>query len=516
MIEPMTMTGIKDGDLIAANQNIVITANSGDLTQAALTLNGEVISTLTSAPFEFSSADISQLAELPIGEHQIELSGTVDGEEQKIALTIKKDGEFLATYAAVNYAFEDSPYALDSINEINNIPFTAKAGGWIDIAGDAEIEGTDLDTLYTRELAGANIQLAHQVSTGSYTVELHFAEIWFNGTTRPGRDARVFDVKVEENLVADDLDVFAEAGYLTAHTIKQEFVVEDGELNIALEGVTGEAKINAYSIQRMLSAWEDEDADAVVNYTDQCLGTEADAEIDEFGCALPPPPPEPGEQPVKIDGSIFVEKEGLLVVEMESTDHSDGWEFETGRNSTGAGYLNMLAAQAAWNPANIKEIIKVRIKVTNPGKYQFAWRNLITKPGVPSTEHNDSYLKIIADKFYGEKGANIVCPKVLEPDNACVASGRKLVGEAALGYFKVWRSGSPIDEWNWSSNTSDSDGHTVFAEFDTAGEYEVEIANRSDYHALDRFVLFRDGNADNNVARTIALDITTTESTREP
>ncbi|WP_158972188.1 malectin domain-containing carbohydrate-binding protein [Paraglaciecola sp. L3A3] len=513
-VEPMSVTGISQDELIAANESLIITAKSANLTNTVLILNGKEISSINSAPFQFSASSLAELAELPIGRHEIEVKGTVDGKEQSISFAFKKDGEYLATYAAVNYVYENSPYPVDSITEIAGIPFTAKEGGWIDIAGDAEVEGTDADTLYTRELAGDSIHLAHQVSNGNYIVELHFAEVWFNGTTRAGRDARVFDVKIEDELVADDLDVFAEVGFLTAYTIKNnELLVEDGELNIALEGVIGDAKINAYSIQRLLNAWQDEDSDGIVNFDDKCLGTAESVEIDEDGCALPP---DPGEAPVKINGGIFLEKDGLLVVEMESTDHTDGWKFETGRDATGPGYLNMLAPQAAWKPANIKEVIKVRIKIENPGRYQFAWRNLITKPGVPSTEHNDSYLKIYADNFYGQKGENIVCPKVLEPENQCVPAGRSLAGEAALGYFKIWRSGSPIDVWNWSSNTSDSDGHTVFAEFDDTGEYAVEIANRSDYHAIDRFVLFRDGNESNNVAKSVALDLNTPESAREP
>jgi hypothetical protein len=457
------------------------------------------------------------LANLEIGRHILKIKGTIDGKEQELSVSFTQDGDFLATYAAVNYVHENSPYAHDSVTEIDETPYVAVNAGWIDIAADAAIEGTEFDSLYTREFAQPSIDLSHQVSNGTYIINLHFAEIWFNGTTRTGRDSRVFDVEIENTLIADDLDIFAEVGYLSAYMIKEESIaVEDGELNISLVGSKGNAKINAYSIQRQLSAWDDEDGDSILNFDDKCLGTSADTEIDEQGCQLPPPAPEPSDTPAKIDGGMFVEKDGLLVVEMESTDHSDGWEFETGRDATGAGYLNMLAPQAAWKPANIKEIIKVRIKINNPGRYQFQWRNLITKPGVPSTEHNDSYLKIYADKFYGQKEQNIVCPKQLEAENNCVPAGRTLAGEAAQGYFKIFRSGSPIDEWKWSTYTSDSDGHTVFAEFDSAGEYEVEIANRSDYHAIDRFVLFRDGNTANNVNRADALDLTTPESGRQP
>ncbi|MGJ8679038.1 malectin domain-containing carbohydrate-binding protein [Paraglaciecola sp.] len=516
-IEPLSVSGLTEGALVGSNESLVITAKSADLSRATLTLNGEDIATISTSPFEFTATNTSQLAQLPIGHHEISLTGIVDNKEQKINMSFRQDGEYLATYAAVNYVHENAPYELNSTNNIGGIAYLAKEGGWIDIAADADIANTEFDSLYTRELSQANIDLAHTVSNGSYLVNLHFAEIWFNGTTRDGRGARLFDVSIEDNLIADDVDIFAEVGFMSAYTIQQEAVeISDGELNISLKGIIENATINAYSIQRLLNAWDDEDSDSILNFDDKCLGTNEGAEIDDNGCALPPPPPVPSETPIKIDGGMFVEKDGLLVVEMESTDHPQGWKFETGRDAAGAGYLNMLAAQAAWKPSNVKEIINVRIKINNPGKYQFQWRNLITKEGVPSTEHNDSYLKIHADKFYGQKGTNIVCPKQLAPENKCTPSGRTLAGEAVLGYFKVYRSGSPIDQWKWSTFTSDSDGHTIFAEFEKAGEYEIEIANRSDYHAIDRFVLFRDGNETNNVTKSKAQDLATPESDREP
>jgi hypothetical protein len=493
----------------------MLSAQSADLTMAVLSLNGVEIATKTSAPFSFSSADISELDTLIPGRHELSIVGTLGTEEQSVSVNIRKDGEMTATYAAVNYVYNDTPYAVDSTTEVGGVMYNAKAGGWIDIAGNAEIAGTELDTLYTRELSGPSVNIAHNVSNGTYEVKLHLAEIWFNGTSRPGVGARVMDVSIEGELVADDLDVFAEVGYLSAYDIVESAVeVTDGELNIDLTGIVQNAKINAYSIQRVVNAWDDEDSDGVYNADDKCLGTPIDADVDDDGCALPVAPP-PAGNPVKIDGGIFIEANGLLAVEMESTDHPTGWAFESGRNATGQGYLNMTGRQAAWQPNNVTEIITTRIRITNPGRYRFVWRSLITKPGVPSTEHNDSYLKIVADRFYGQKGDNIVCPRVLQDGNTCAPSGRALEGEAIGGYFKIWRSGSPIDEWNWITNTSDNDGHSVFADFDSAGEYEVIIANRSDFHAIDRFVLFRDGNDTDNVSLSDATDTELAESARE-
>ena len=46
-----------------------------------------------------------------------------------------------------------------------------------------------------------------------------------------------------------------------------------------------------------------------------------------------------------------------------------------------------------------------------------------------------------------------------------------------------------IDQWTWVSGTNDHNFHPVYATFDAPGTYTVEIAPRSDFHALDAFRL---------------------------
>jgi len=63
------------------------------------------------------------------------------------------------------------------------------------------------------------------IPDGEYTVNLHFAELWFGATGGglPGAGKRVFDVSIEGQLVEDNLDIFAEVGaemmLIKAHTV---------------------------------------------------------------------------------------------------------------------------------------------------------------------------------------------------------------------------------------------------------------------------------------------------------
>jgi hypothetical protein len=72
------------------------------------------------------------------------------------------------------------------------------------------------------------------VENGEYTVNLHFAELWFGATGggAGGSGLRVFDVSIEGSLVEDNLDIFAEVGAQTMLVKTYTVTVSDGELNI--------------------------------------------------------------------------------------------------------------------------------------------------------------------------------------------------------------------------------------------------------------------------------------------
>jgi large repetitive protein len=112
------------------------------------------------------------------------------------------------------------------------------------------IAGTSDPALYRTERwdSGTAPELAYTftVPNGSYTVKLHFAEIWDGGQAV---GARIFDVLLENQLVLDNLDIFAEVGGYTATIKTFQTTVADGQLNINfLHGSVDDPKISAIEI----------------------------------------------------------------------------------------------------------------------------------------------------------------------------------------------------------------------------------------------------------------------------
>ncbi|WP_226163233.1 malectin, partial [Hymenobacter terricola] len=98
-------------------------------------------------------------------------------------------------------------------------------------ATTAPIAGTTDDALYQTERYGTNgaMSYALAVPNGTYTVTLHFAELYW---TAAGQ--RVFDVSLEGTPVLSRYDIFRKAGALTATTETFTVTVADGALNLAL------------------------------------------------------------------------------------------------------------------------------------------------------------------------------------------------------------------------------------------------------------------------------------------
>ena len=194
---------------------------------------------------------------------------------------------------------------------------------------------------------------------------------------------------------------------------------------------------------------------------------------------------------------------------MESLQAPDGWARKTGDGAIG-GYLENTSPNRFNNPGT--QVISAKVLINNPGTYQLVWRNSI-REGTDTTEGNDAWLKILSDNFYGYRSSenSVVCPVQQEDSNRC--NGRPPHGSSGEGWFKVYRSGGVPDAWIWSTRTSDDgDAHSIYADFDQAGEYEIQISARSKFHAIDRFALFRSRNSSNNVSQSVATDSEQPES----
>lgn len=185
-------------------------------------------------------------------------------------------------------------------------------------------------------------------------------------------------------------------------------------------------------------------------------------------------------------GYLYHEKDGLVRVDIENPSPiPNGWDTaNTFAGFEGDGYL-IWTGEDNFNTPGMGTMA-FSIEITNPGTYQFVWRSRIGA-GDSNTEHNDSWLRIpTAADFYGEKASTgeRVYPK---------GTGKtpNPEGSSKDGWLKVYMN--RLDEWFWRSTTNDRDPFNIFAQFDTAGTYNIEISGRSKAHALDQFVLFRTG-----------------------
>ncbi len=191
----------------------------------------------------------------------------------------------------------------------------------------------------------------------------------------------------------------------------------------------------------------------------------------------------------------FIEKDGLVVIEMESADTlPDAWRDRGSTNAPdvndpgGASqgdYIAWDGPQSLGRPGN--GLITYQVEITNPGLYRFDWRNQVGR-GNNTTEHNDTWLKIDADAFYGVKrNGNVVRPKGAGPENDYPDGAELPEGSGRDGWFKVYSSGA--NDWRWSARTSDNDAHNIYARFDEPGVYDINISARSSNHVIDRMIL---------------------------
>lgn len=106
-----------------------------------------------------------------------------------------------------------------------------------------DINGTSEDALFQSERYGT-FEYRIPVTEGSYSVTLHFAEIY---ETQAG--ARSFNVTIEDQTVLTELDLFSLAGHDGLYTYNAEaLAVTDGSLNIAIETVLGNGKISGFAV----------------------------------------------------------------------------------------------------------------------------------------------------------------------------------------------------------------------------------------------------------------------------
>ena len=130
------------------------------------------------------------------------------------------------------------------------------------------IDGTIADELYQSERFGNDVDPLRFVlpgmPSGTYTLELHFSENFFNN-----QGDRVFDTYIEGQLVLEEFDILSAAGdKFTAHLETfQGIPVTDGILNITLQPLSASTTLNAIAVTNLSPTSTEDETALPTDYT---------------------------------------------------------------------------------------------------------------------------------------------------------------------------------------------------------------------------------------------------------
>ena len=217
------------------------------------------------------------------------------------------------------------------------------------------------------------------------------------------------------------------------------------------------------------------------------------------------------------DGGVacnaFIEQNGLVVVEVESS-YSSNPLWYVGNDSvngqavpTPSGTYHMWDAFCGTAPnfsgchgilaADSLNSLTYQVFFNTPGRYRFMMRSW--QPSLyganDKSENNDFWFNIVdTDGVLIKQNDTVEVP--ITPDT----------------YFKVYQN--QVGNWTWRTTSVDNNPHFVYVDIDSAGTYTFKVAARSKMFAMDRFVLFRQGNASNNYSEWAATNNMPAESQR--
>ncbi len=134
------------------------------------------------------------------------------------------------------------PWAPDQVYTAGSWGYTLRANT---ASTHSQIAGTDDDVLYQTARRGQTEYRFDGLPSGTYQVELRFAEVQ---NRKPGQ--RLFDVIIEGNLVLPAFDIAGEVGQNTADDKSFFLPVTDGQMNIRfiLRQADKEPLINAIRV----------------------------------------------------------------------------------------------------------------------------------------------------------------------------------------------------------------------------------------------------------------------------
>lgn len=174
-------------------------------------------------------------------------------------------------------------------------------------------------------------------------------------------------------------------------------------------------------------------------------------------------------------------------MEAEKADVSGDWSFQNElAGAVNDGYYEWKNGDPSTDADEPGlDILSYTFQISTPGTYRFLFRTA----ALLKRDHNDVWVRF--------------------PDNP--GEGRKSTGGSIVSldqntWFKVYQKKGGND-WHFEASTVDDNAHEVFAFFDTAGPYKIELSGRSTQFKIDRLVLFHE-----SVSESIAEDVSTPES----
>ncbi|MFC2109699.1 T9SS type A sorting domain-containing protein [Bacteroidota bacterium] len=208
----------------------------------------------------------------------------------------------------------------------------------------------------------------------------------------------------------------------------------------------------------------------------------------------------------------FEEQNGILTIEMESGILPSGSDWKMGSEADpnlAGSTINYIFWDGTESFGQLSgAAITYNIKINNPGTYRLAWRGRIGK-GTSRGEHNDAWLKIVADDFFATKSSSPTSTEALaealEPKPSCSSNPDRDCPEGSTsgGFFKAFMNRDPtgdeLKRWGFVTNTNDGNSFRfIWATFNTAGNYSIIVDARSSFFFMDKIVLRRSNVSDSN------------------
>ncbi|MEE9363606.1 MAG: malectin domain-containing carbohydrate-binding protein, partial [Cellulophaga sp.] len=193
-----------------------------------------------------ATADLT-VSDLIAGTYAYRLTVTDDENQtgfDEVTVVVSQQASFVTRInsGGSSYSFEGTDWSDDQYSNRGRIFSTA-----------SNIANTTNDQLYQTErytLSG-NITYEIPVPSGDYSVNLHFAEIYFGVLGSGGIGSRVFNIDVENGQhIITNYDIVAEAGGSATAVVESyaNVSVTDGSLTIVLTSVIENAKISGIEI----------------------------------------------------------------------------------------------------------------------------------------------------------------------------------------------------------------------------------------------------------------------------